>query len=500
MAGASAADIRGILSLPENAAPGPSQMRKPPTKKPEGIPRELYALIGPSAPTMIAQPAKPRFKQKPNLGGGGSVRWEERPFKNPARTDGLVLKHWVKASVDPNEDYPFVKYNVKGPIYNYTSEEYVRLLEDSSWTKEETDYLFSLVKEFDSRFYVVSDRYDFPGGRPRSMEWHCQDLKDRYYSVCRKLVRSRPWSGDDASKAQLLSSLQFDKDREVTRKKYLDSLENRTPEETAEEEALYIELKRLEQTERRFKLEREELLRTLLGVESGLPGLPFEEEGPLGDPRKRKRIMEHDSATPPSASTPIQPRRVLPQMPQQSASSAQYDQLHCIFRPDPRMIVPSKSAHNIAYLRSGKMPYPKQSVAAKVTQVLTELDVQQTRLVMPTRENLLAYESLIEAATQLVEAKKVSDRLDQDIRVAKQRLGLRESAGETQERGEGSTQETVPMEQDEEDGGGQDGQRAGSVASSRSVKSRRTSQRRSLSVSSVDTMGAGRAQKRQKLS
>jgi DNA methyltransferase 1-associated protein 1 len=75
MAGATAADLRGILALPENAAPGPSQSKKASTKKPEGIPRELYALIGPSAPTMVAQPAKPRFKQKPNLGGGGSVRW-----------------------------------------------------------------------------------------------------------------------------------------------------------------------------------------------------------------------------------------------------------------------------------------------------------------------------------------------------------------------------------------------------------------------------------------
>ena len=45
-------------------------------KKPEGIPRELYALIGPSAPTLAAQFAKPRLKQKPNLGGGGRVKWK----------------------------------------------------------------------------------------------------------------------------------------------------------------------------------------------------------------------------------------------------------------------------------------------------------------------------------------------------------------------------------------------------------------------------------------
>lgn len=73
---ATAADVRSILSLP--SAAGPSQPKKPigaSTRKPEGISRELFALIGPSAPSIAAQLAKPRLKQKPNLGGGGKVKW-----------------------------------------------------------------------------------------------------------------------------------------------------------------------------------------------------------------------------------------------------------------------------------------------------------------------------------------------------------------------------------------------------------------------------------------
>jgi DNA methyltransferase 1-associated protein 1 len=129
--------------------------------------------------------------------------------------------------------------------------------------------------------------------------------------------------------------------------------------------------------------------------------------------------------------------------------------------------VPTKSNHNIAYLRSGKMPYAKQSVAARVAQVFIELGVQQTRLVMPTRGNLGAYEALVEAATQLVEAKKATDRLEQDVRVARQRLGMRDEGAQA---GEG---EGVGADGDEDGAPGAQGQRAGSVASSRSVRSRK---------------------------
>ena len=99
-------------------------------------------------------------------------------------------------------------------------------IQDAEWTKDETDYLFSLMREYDGRFFVVHDRYEYPNGPERTIEvrdrscpvdWlNChsilfQDLKDRYFSVCRKLVRSRPWPGDDASKQALISTLTYDK-------------------------------------------------------------------------------------------------------------------------------------------------------------------------------------------------------------------------------------------------------------------------------------------------
>jgi DNA methyltransferase 1-associated protein 1 len=99
--GASAADVRSILQY---AGAGPSSTTQPTASsskqalsttssfrnvstmagtatttrktKPEGIPRELYALIGTGLPTMNAQmAAKPKLKQKPKLSDGRVGRW-----------------------------------------------------------------------------------------------------------------------------------------------------------------------------------------------------------------------------------------------------------------------------------------------------------------------------------------------------------------------------------------------------------------------------------------
>ncbi|GJE84587.1 SWR1-complex protein [Phanerochaete sordida] len=479
MAGPSAADVRSVFSLP--STPGPSQPKAPAAperaRKPEGMSRELYSLIGQSAPTLVAQLAKPRLKQKPNLGGGGRVKWEWRSFQNQARSDGLRLSHWVKAGTPSDGEYPFAKYNVQNPTYTYTQDEYTKFLTDKEWTKEETDYLFDLVRQYDQRFYVVADRYEYPGGPPRSME----DLKDRYFSVCRKLVRDRPWPGDEATKSQILSSFSFDKEREVMRKKYLESLESRTQEEIAEEEALFTELKRLEQNERRFKKERDELLRTVLGIESGLPDVQADEEVVSGAPQlesisttttkktKKKGVTEPDtpmSAGPSASNATVS---LAPPVPKkQSAKSAAYDALHCIHRtevPQLTTATATKAAHQPVYLRSYKLPAPKSANAHKIAQVLGELGVSSTRLVMPTKDNCQKLEALLEAATALVETKKQVDKIDQEIRLAQERLGQGSAEGDADGEAE---DDTMDVDEPAEEGG-----RSQSVVSARSVRSSR---------------------------
>jgi DNA methyltransferase 1-associated protein 1 len=143
------------------------------------------------------------------------------------------------------------------------------------------------------------------------------------------------------------------------------------------------------------------------------------------------------------------------------------DLLHCIQRTDGSTLTgtTTKTTHQAAFLRSFRLPYPKAAVQAKVSQIAAELSISLSRLVMPTRETLAHHEALLEAITTLVEMKKVADRMDQEIRTAKIRLGLRgsEPPGETpMDVDESGQAPATPVEG-----------RAQSVVSTRSGRSRR---------------------------
>ena len=125
----------------------------------------------------------------------------------------------------------------------------------------------------------------------------------------------------------------------------------------------------------------------------------------------------------------------------------------------------TKAAHQPVYLRSYKLPAPKSANAHKIAQVLGELGVSSTRLVMPTRDNCQKLEALLEAATALVETKKQVDKIDQEIRLAQERLGQGSAEGDADGDAEEDTMDVD--EPTEEDG------RAQSVVSVRSARSSR---------------------------
>lgn len=56
----------------------------------------------------------------------------------------------------------------------------------------------------------------------------------------------------------------------MKRKQYASELYHLTAAEIAEEEALYVEVKRLQQVEKRYRSDRDDLMRTVMGLDSGL--------------------------------------------------------------------------------------------------------------------------------------------------------------------------------------------------------------------------------------
>ncbi|CAE6531455.1 unnamed protein product [Rhizoctonia solani] len=429
---ASSADVRDILSLPASSSSLIPAAKKiisnAPTRKPDGISREVYALIGDNSPTLVQTHVAPKLKQKPTFG----------------KTN---LKHWAKVSSEEGAEstYPFEKYNVTPTIYTYSTDEYNKHLQDPDWSREETDYLFQVAREYDVRFFVMHDRYDFPGGKERTLEG--QDLKHRYYGVCRKLLRQRPWGGEEATKSQLLGSFNFDKDRETTRKEYLKGLFNRTPAQIAEEEALYIEMKRLQQNEARFARDREEILRTLGGLDSGLANLNVDPDyfvtGPgsitttvVAQEKKKKRRDTSVSASGMDVDAPGTPGNnslaLLGLGPgnkarKTDAKQVANDLLQCITRLDPPTN-PTKSGHVAAHARSSRIPTVR--VSSGIHAIIGELGLSHDRLVMPTRANIEKLEGLQQAAMGLVEVKRAHDRTKHELAVLKARLEQLQNGGE----------------------------------------------------------------------
>lgn len=125
----------------------------------------------------------------------------------------------------------FASFNQHGPsVMEYSQYEYDLYLADPSWTADETAYLFDMLRTYDLRFIVVADRYEYleprpPGqSRSRSVEVstrlpdkaHVKDIKDRYYTVCRRLIRTRAAS-DPVAQQQQIQLHAFDKSQYVMR-------------------------------------------------------------------------------------------------------------------------------------------------------------------------------------------------------------------------------------------------------------------------------------------
>ena len=217
-------DAKDILSISRNESKSRNEV----------ISREIINLTG-GIPPIKASFSKQMLKclKEKRLDKKATEKWLWDGFTNPARKDTLELYHWRKAS--DIDDYAFAKFNKQVELIEYTEEEYEALNQSSVWTREETDYLWGLCKQFDLRFIVIQDRYS-SDYQPRSVE----DLKDRYYSLCKAILHRR-----EVSNSPILS-LPYNANYEKKRKAMLEKYFLRTREQDEEEKALCEEARKLE--------------------------------------------------------------------------------------------------------------------------------------------------------------------------------------------------------------------------------------------------------------
>ncbi|KAI8906085.1 hypothetical protein DFJ77DRAFT_478169 [Powellomyces hirtus] len=438
-----ASDIRDIMQLAaaDPAAPAATSfIRKAakadrPKEKKDGLARELFMLTG-GAPPMVL--VKRKYKARPNFSKQTKVApWVWRAFENPARSDHLQLHHWIKASDDG--DYYFAKFNIPLQMVQYTDVEYETTVKNlkypniPSWTRAETDYLYSLLKQYDLRWFVVFDRYEW-AGHSRKLD----DLKERYYTISHALLTARGSTGTE------LTGYTFNKAHELERKKNLETLYARTLEQIREEEHLYHELRRREQKEERMAKEREavwhllrenehkgSIARELAGLPSGLSSGSAHGshavDRNLEKLKKRKsmgtgrRSLSEDGTPGPSAATSganaETPGAISAGLPTTARKKSRVKEDLVRATPDPDEMSPVPRKYPVGvFARSQKIPPLKPAYIARVHEMMHELGVHYTaKPNMPTAAVCEKFAELQANCQTLLEIKKQSDRLEFEL-------------------------------------------------------------------------------------
>nr|KAJ3418945.1 swr complex subunit [Polyrhizophydium stewartii] len=340
----------------------------------------------------------------------GSLSGDVVPFTNSARTDSLALGHW---SSDPNEagephhvkahgagglatltscaaDSRFAAQGVQAQVMRFTDEEYDTHLKDPAWSKEDTEHLFALCRELELRFYVIADRFE--GSTPRTIE----DLKDRYYSVSRALVAARHGAQDPQGKL-MTAKYAYDKTREIERRRIIEKLLSRTPEQIEEEEILMHELKKRAASEESWNRERELILRSLMNNE-----LPPQTAVPLvplsTDPRKKRRPLRGDET--PMMAQGVDAIRRRNRDREVDDSPLRKEKLPCG-----------------AFLRTSRIQPIKISLQTRATALLDEYRIG-ARPNMPTAAVCAKFDEVRQLAVALLETKKLVDKAEHELKVA----------------------------------------------------------------------------------
>lgn len=341
------------------------------------------------------------------------------------------MHHWERKT-EQNEDlsYKFAKFNVSVDVPGYTDGEY-EVLKDPDWSREESDYLIELCREYDLRWPIITDRYEFPNAKKRSME----DIKARYYFIQRALMELRtPHTKMNPQEAFQFELMKFDKEREVLRKNMAERQFNRTPEQCREEEMLLAELKRIVNMQERMAEDRKDLFQRLnypqptgtISAYTGSQGLAHLRDMLVANSDKNKKrksiaMAAQDSGNSQQPSTPAASERNAPAASSQREAAPKQKNVRKLSEEEEKI-------YGVSYhdrlssgvkLRSAMVPAnPKGVSVQKVTQALQQLGIAP-RLTMPTIRTVRKYEELQTSVAALLDAKKLLDKVEQELRVLK---------------------------------------------------------------------------------
>ena len=409
-----------------------------------------------------------------------------REFKHAARDDGLTFRHWKRAipaavrgpavtsSVETDgqepalveikfeDEFPSDKWNVKAEVPSYTDEQYENNFKSEDWTRDETDYLLDLCRDFDLRWLLIADRYDLSDiGEGRYPARTMEAMKLRYYTIAAKMMETHtPASNMTAVEFQLWEKMRnFDAKTEALRKSMAEKLFERTKDEADEERILLEELHRITKNEEDFiKLRRDlysrlesapAIRRTERGEEQSTAayqtsaGLTALLQTLLAKERKLKRPLPYGEQP---QQTPIDQRRGQPNQysrrdtldsqtdgPQKKGSTSQAnvrtltaaeEVKYGVSHPQDRLT----SGIQFRHQKIDRLTMAKSQVqTSKIQAALGELGIPN-RLLMPTERVCREFERLVESIHRLLDIRKAHEKTTNEIKVLEEmkriRLGL----------------------------------------------------------------------------
>ncbi len=504
----SSTDVRDVLNLPDGQSGSrPAKKQKISGARPnlKGLAREVHNLGGDNPIAIV--PEVTQFKKRRLASRKPAAAWELREFRNSARDDAsLILRHWRRKDAKPEpdtatttttdeqgaaaaaapadgvEDSAFAKYNVRVTVPEYSDDQYLQNLQSEDWTREETDYLIGLAREFDLRWPLIWDRYEWnppamngeagtdgdeskavvPTVRARALE----DIKARYYEVAAKIMAvNKPvqyMTQPEYALHELMTH--YNPQQEKARKEFATNSLSRSREEAREEESLLMEIKRILARSEKFNEERRELYNRLdyphaetdistfkssAGLQTLLQNLMS-----VDKTKKRKSIMGAEGVSPaqgtPQAaaqesaskkeaaavaaannressgpvSTPTTAGKKTPQQPHERRKLSDLEEaIYGVSHHDRLGSGPTFRTEKINKLFSHK----SNQQQLRITNTLNELDVPN-KLAMPTTATTQQFEALLTAVNGLLDARKVADKLDAEIKIEEAKKAEREKA------------------------------------------------------------------------